>query len=167
MPFRSVVAPVQLEAMIRLVGEVRFAQATEAAKSDQLKPPKAAIGSSRSDSDRYQHLENFSAEVRSRHRPFEVLGIHIVMFLLFRSRLVAAVVGTGPAGTQRLPCRRVGSGVGAKYAPTPFTARSQAWPTHKLLGRTVARLGGPAQRHATNRATVPMGAARPNPTLFA
>ena len=165
MPFTSVVAPKQSELTLRLVGEVRFALAAEAAQSDQLKPPQSAIGSSGSDSDRYQRTKNFSAEVRSPNRALEVLGFQFVMLMLFRSRLWAAVVGTGPAGTQRLPCRCAGSGVGAKYAPTPFTALSQAWHSHKLHGCTVARFGGLAQQHATNRAAVPVRAARPNPSL--
>ena len=155
MPFTSVVAPRQFEVMLRLVGEVRFAQAAEAAESVQWRPPKAAIGSNGSDSDRFRRTENLSAEVSRPHRLLEVLGIQFVMFLLFRSRWAAAVVGAGPAGTQRLPCWRVGSGVGAEYTPTPFTAHSQARPAHKLQGRAMARLtgGSAAARHKAGKGT--------------
>ena len=93
------------------------------------------------------------------------MGIKFAMFLLFKSRLAAAVVSAGPAGTQRLPCRRVGSGVGAEYVPTPFTAHSQAWHAHKLQGRTIAQRIGAAQQHATNPAKALLGAARSNPSL--
>ena len=75
MQFMFVVAAVELDAMRQLVGGVRFAQAAEAAQSVQSKPPEAAMGSSGSDSDTFQRPENFSAEVRSPHRPMEVLGI--------------------------------------------------------------------------------------------
>ena len=148
MQFMFVVAAVELEAMGQLVGGVRFAQATEAAQSVQSKPPRAAMGSSGSDSDKLQRPENFLAELRSPHRPLEVLGIHFAMILLFRSGSPAAVVRTGPAGTQRLRCCHAGSGVGTAYAPTPFTSTHLAWPAHKLRGRTIARLHGQAQQGA-------------------
>ena len=63
MPFTSLVAPRHFEAMIRLVGEVRFAQAAEAAESVQWRPPKAAIGSSGSDSDRIRRTEQQANEL--------------------------------------------------------------------------------------------------------
>ena len=130
MQFMFVVVAVELEAMGQLVGGVRFAQAAEAAQSVQSKPPEAAMGRTGSDSDRFQRPENL-AEVRSPHQPVEVLGIRFAMILLFRSGSPAAVVRTGPAGTQRLRCRCAGSGVGAQYAPTPLTSSRLAWSAHK------------------------------------
>ena len=82
MPFTSVVAPRELEAMLRLVGEVRFAQAAEAAESVQWKPPEAAIGGKGSDSARSRHTEDLSAEVRSPRRWLEAPGLEVIMFLL-------------------------------------------------------------------------------------
>ena len=159
-----VVAAVELEAVRQLVGGVRFAQAAEAAQSVQSKPPEAAMGSSGSDSDTFQCPENFLAEVRSPHRRVEVSGIQFAMILLSRSGSPAAVVGTGPAGTQRLRCRRAGSGVGAEYAPTPLVFSLLAWAAHKLHGYTMARLRGQAQPGA-NPPAAPERAARPNPSL--
>ena len=137
MPFTSVVVPRQLEAVLRLVGEVRFAQAAEAAESVQWKPPEAAIGGKGPDWNRSRRMENFLAEECCPHRSIEPIGIEFVMSLLLKSGWAAAVVSTGPAGTQRLPCRRVGSGVGADYAPTPFAGPNQAWPANKLQRRTM------------------------------
>ena len=165
MPFSSVVAARHLDAIVRLVGEVRFAQAAEAAESVQWRPPEAAIRGKGSDWGRSRRLETFSAEESTPHRSLEAMGIKFVIFLLFRCRLAAAVVNTGPAGTQRLPCERVGSGVGAQYAPTPFTAPSQAWLSHKPQGRSVARLNNPPQHHATIPAKATVRAARPNTSL--
>ena len=162
----SVVAPKHLEAMIRLVGEVRFAQAAEAAESVHWMPPKAAIGGKGSDSAKSRHTENLSAGVGSQRRSLGALGIEVVMFLLFRSGLAAVVVvGTGPACTQRLPCWRVGSGVGAEYAPTPSTEPSQLGLAQMLQGRTVAWFGKVLQQHATSPAKATVRAARPNTSL--
>ena len=124
----SFVTPRQLEAVLQVVREVRFEQAAEAAESVHWKPPKAAIGGNGSNSDGFRRTENFSAEVGRPHRSLDIIGIQFVMFVLFRSRWAAAVVSTGPAGAQSLPCRRVGSGVGAESAPTPFAAPNQSWP---------------------------------------
>ena len=165
MPFTSVVAPRQFDATNRLVSEVRFAQAAEAAKSVQWKPPAAAIGAQGSDWGKPRRAANLPAKARTTRGSPEALRIMVVMFLLFRSRLPAAVVRTGPASTQRLPFRRVGSGVGAKYAPTPFTGKSQAWPAHKLRGRTVPRVTSVSRQHAKNPAKAPLRAARSNPSL--
>ena len=165
MPFTSVVAPRHLEAMNRLVGGVRFAQAAEAAESVQWKPPKAAIGGKGSDSARSRHTENLSAELRSSSHSLEDQSIKVVMLLLFRSWLVANVVSTGPAGTQRLRCWRLGSGVGARYAPTPSTVGSESWLAHKLPGPTSAWFAWAPQQDATGPAKVPFRAARPNTSL--
>ena len=152
MPFTSVVVPKQLGATTRLVSEVRFAQAAEAAQSVQLKPPKAAIGGNDSDSDGFRRTDKLAAEVIRPHRQPEARAIKFVMFLLFKSRLAAAVVDAGPTGTQRLSRRPVGSGVGAEYAPTPFTAPSQARHAHKLQTRIVAKLTRAPQQHAPSSA---------------
>ena len=165
MPFTSVAAPRQFDAMPRLASDVRFEQAPEAAQSVQWKPPVAAFGSSGSDSARIRCMENCLAEVNGPHRSFAVMRIKFILFLLLWSRWEAAAVSTGPAGTQRLPCRRVGSGVGAEYAPKPFTAHSQAWHARKLQGRNIAQLIRAARQHATNPAKAPLRAARSNPSL--
>ena len=165
MPFWSVVAPRQFDATTQLVSEVRFAQAAEAAGSVRWKLPEAAIGAQGSDWDKPRRAANLPAKARTTRGSPEALRIMVVMFLLFRSRLPAAVVRTGPAGTQRLPFRRVGSGVGAEYAPTPFTGKSQAWPAHKLRGRTVAQVYSASGPHATNSAKAPVRTARSNPSL--
>ena len=165
MPLTSVVAPRHLEATIRLVSEVRFAQAAEAAESVQWKPPKAAIGGKGSDPARTRHTENLSAEVSSPRRSLEAQGIEVVMLLLFRSWLAATVVRTGPAGTQRLLCRRLGSGVGADYAPTPSNARSESRLAHRQQGPTVAWYAEVLQQDATSPAKATGRAARPNPSL--
>ena len=165
MPFKSVVAHRQINATSRLVSEVRFAQAAEAAGSVQWKPPEAAIGAKGSDWGKPRRAANLPAKANSPHGSPEALGIKVVMFLLFGSRLPAAVVGTGTAGTQRLPCRRVSSGVGAEYAPTPFAARSQARPAHKPQGRTVPQVTSASRQHGAKQARAPLRAARSNPSL--
>ena len=154
-PFASVVAPRQFDATTQLVSEVRFAQAAEAAKSVQWKPPKAEIGAMGLEWGKPRRTANLPAKSSNPHGSPEAVGIKVVMFLLFRSRVPAAVVHTGPAGTQRLPCRRVSSGVGAEYAPTPFAARSQARPAHKLQGRTVPQVTSASHQYATNPAKAP------------
>ena len=114
MPFTTVVAPRQFDATTQLVSEVRFAQAAEAAKSVQWRPPGAAFGAKGSDWGKSRCAENLSAKTRNAHGSPEAVGINVVMLLLFRLRLPAAVVGTGTAGTQRLnppnlsviPCKR-------------------------------------------------------------
>ena len=164
-PFTSVVVLRQLDATTRLVSEVRFAQAAEAAKSVQWRPPEAAIGAKGSDWGKPRRAANLLAKAKNPHGSPEALGIKVVMFLLFRSRLPAAVVRTGAAGTQRLHFQRVGSGVGAEYAPTPFTGRSQAWPAHKLRGRTITQVSSASRQHATSPAKPPVRAARSNPSL--
>ena len=165
MPFTSVFAPRQLGGTVRLVGGVRFAQAAEAAESVQWTPPEAAISAKGSDWGKPRREANLPAKARTAQGSPEALRVKVVMFLLFMSRLPAAVVRTGPAGTQRLPCRRVSSGVGAEYAPTPFAARSQARHVHKLQGRTIAQLIRAARQRATNQAKAPLRAARSNPSL--
>ena len=165
MPFTSVVARRQLDGTIRLVSGVRFAQAAEAAESVQWKPPKAAIGGEGSDSARSRHTENLSAEVKSPRRSLEAQSVGVVMLLLFWSRLAATVVRTGPAGTQRLRCWRLGSGVGARYAPTPSTVGSESWLAHKLPGPTSAWFAWAPQQYATGPARALFRAARPNTSL--
>ena len=165
MPLTSVPAARHFEAVIQLVSEVRFAQAAEAAESVQWKPPEAAIGGKGPDWNRSRRMENFLTDECSPHRSIEPMDIEFVMSLLVKSGRAAAVVSTGPAGTQRLPCQRVGSGVGAEYAPTPIAAYSQSWHSHELRGSTIARLTGAAQQHATSPAKAPVRAARPNPSL--
>ena len=149
MQFMFVVAAVELDAMRQLVGGVRFAQAAEAAQSVQSKPPEAAMGSSGTNSDKVQRPENFSAEVRSPHRPVEVLGIRFAVILLFRSGSPAAVVGTGPAGTQRLRCRRAGSGVGAEYAPTPRASSPWRGPHTSYAGAPLLGFTGKRSKAST------------------
>ena len=165
LPFTSVVAHSQLDATTRLVSEVRFAQAAEAAESVQWKPPEAAIGAKGSDWGKPQRGANLPAKASNPHGSPGALGIKVVMFLLFRSRLPAAVVRTGPAGTQRLHFRRVGSGVGAEYAPTPFTGKCHAQPSHKLRGRTITQVSSASRQYATNSAKAPVRTARSNPSL--
>ena len=163
MQFMFVVAAVELEAMGQLVGEVRFAQAAEAAQSVQSKPPQAAMGSSGSDSDK---LSDRTASALKRAvcvaRPKP--PVEFAMVLVIRSGLPATIARTGPAGTQRLRRRCAGSGVGTKYAPTPGASSHLAWSAHKLRGPTIARLRGSAQQGA-NPAAAPERAARPNPSL--
>ena len=108
---------------------------------------------------------DFAAEVSSQRRSLEALGIEIVMLPLFRSLLAATVVRTGPAGTQRLLCRRLGSGVGAEYAPTPSTARGQLGLANKLQGRTSAWFAWVPQQYSTRPGKAPFRAARPNTSL--
>ena len=158
-----VIVPVEHEAMPQLVGGVRFAQAAEAAQSVESKPPKAAMGSSGTDSDK---LSDRTASALKRAvcvaRPKP--PVEFAMVLVIRSGLPATVARTGPAGTQRLRRRCAGSGVGAKYAPTPGASSHLAWSAHKLRGPTIARLRGSAQQGA-NPAAAPERAARPNPSL--
>ena len=151
--------------MTQLVSEVRFAQAAEAAGSVQWKPPEAAISAKGSVWGKSRCAGNLSAKAKNPRCLPEALAFRVVVSLLLRSRLPAAVVRTGPASTQRLSFRRVASGVGAEYAPTPFTGKSHARPSQKLRGRTVAQVYSASGPHATNSAKASVRAARSNPSL--
>ena len=58
-----VAAAAELESMRQLIGGVRFAQAAEAAKSVQLKPPVAAMGSTGPFSDKLQRTADYLTKV--------------------------------------------------------------------------------------------------------
>ena len=150
--------------MRQLVGGVRFAQAAEAAKSVQLKPPEAAMGSTGPFSDKLQRTADYLTKVHRTRSWEEALRMWFSLFLVFRAGFSAALVCTGPAGTQRLRFRRAGSGVGAEYASRFFAPVAMASSAHKLLWHALARLRGHV-RQVSYPSMAPVRAARPNPSF--
>ena len=164
MRFTSVVTPVQFEALFRRVSEKRLAQEAEAAQSVRSRPTSAEISSSGSETDCFLPPGNFLAPMRTPHRLLEFSSVHSIISPFFRFRLFATVPGTGPAGTQRLPCWLAASGVGTKYAPTPLGFAAVRSPAHKLLRHAVAQHRWQARQGGCPSA-LPVPAARPNPSL--
>ena len=99
MQFSFVAAVTELKLMRQLSGGVCFAQAAEAAKSVQLKPPEAAMGSTGPFSDKLQRAADYLTKVHRTPSWEEAFRMWFSLFLVFRAGFSAALVCTGPAGT--------------------------------------------------------------------
>ena len=73
MQFTFVAAAAELESMRQLVRGVCVAQAAEAAKSAQLKPPEAAMGSTGPFSDKLQRAADYLTKVHRTRSSEEAL----------------------------------------------------------------------------------------------
>ena len=122
------------------------------------------LGSTGADSGNLQHSTHDLAVLRFARRQEGVSRIRSSSNPVFNAGLSAALVCTGPAGTQRLRRWRADSGAGAEYAPTPFPVSTPPSHAYKLLRHAVARLRDQArqERQGSYPSTAPTPSALPN-----